>query len=68
MYLSPLFFVPNDLLVAIYQKAVKRKHNKEFVELVFAEIKFRNLRIDKPVPLSESTLQILNLLSGSWSS
>ncbi|MBT2738794.1 sporulation histidine kinase inhibitor Sda [Bacillus sp. ISL-7] len=31
-----------------YKKAVEQKYDKEWIEIIFSEIKRRNFRIDKP--------------------
>jgi hypothetical protein len=42
--ITPFFLMPNDLLVASYKNAP----DKEWKDILFTEIKRRNLRIDKP--------------------
>ncbi|WP_200411907.1 sporulation histidine kinase inhibitor Sda [Virgibacillus salexigens] len=46
--INPWLFVSNDVLVNIYRKSIGQKGDKDLIDLVFQEIKNRNLRVDKP--------------------
>jgi hypothetical protein len=43
----PIPPVSNDLLVHLYHKALQYQCDKDFIEMVFKEIKHRNLRLDR---------------------
>lgn len=45
--LTPFFLMPNNVLVALYKNALEQT-DQEWKEIIFNEIKKRNLRIDKP--------------------
>lgn len=45
------FYVEDELLTNIYRKAVEQDLGKDFAEFVLAEIKRRNLDLEKPFHL-----------------
>lgn len=47
MMMSPWFLTPNDVLIRLYRQVVKQELNDEFRQMLYDEIKRRNLRMDK---------------------
>lgn len=51
MTMYPWFLTPNDVLIGLYSQVVEQKLDNEFSQIIYDEIKRRNLRKDKPTYL-----------------
>lgn len=51
MIMSPWFLTPNDALIRLYRLVVEQELNNELSQIIYNEIKRRNLRMDKPTYL-----------------
>ena len=47
----PWFLTPNDVLIGLYRRVVDQKLDNKFSQIIYEEIKRRNLRVDKPTYL-----------------
>ena len=47
----PWFLTPNDVLIGLYRRVVDKKLDNKFSQIIYEEIKRRNLRVDKPTYL-----------------
>ncbi|WP_410914548.1 sporulation histidine kinase inhibitor Sda [Priestia filamentosa] len=49
--MSPWFFTPNNVLIRLYHQVVEQDLNDELRQIIYDEIKRRNLRLNKPTYL-----------------
>lgn len=49
--MSPWFLTPNNVLIRLYHQVVGQELNDELGQIIYKEIKRRNLRLDKPTYL-----------------